>query len=144
MTDLLTEDEHDYYVEMLVKATRIFEDALGGTVTPKSERNLLIHTVFDKIASPLHYLREEPQPEKGVKAPSKGVTVVTQFKKATKPNPQGMTEYTYADNVKSDLMQVLQYLRVQGNELKSYGGRVYALSFFNGRDYLWRKKEAEK
>ena len=142
MTDKLTDDERAYYRDMLREAISIAN--LGSGVDFNYSA-----WVFEKIASPLHYLRSnaiyehKEKPVDRVEEQNTGASR-TRFRRSKAPDAEGFTEFATEKYVKKDLMAVLHHLRSGASALKSHKGYVYKLSNYMQTDFLWRKKEAPK
>ena len=135
MTDPLTPAEKGYYADLMDVAVLIADHL--RTENPEWKLQFALK-VFDKIATPLHYLREAgvPAMEDVTPEPSRAVHggEATTFQRA-----KDGREYAREDYVKADLLPVLQYLRVHPQDAKVHEGRAYTLSTYNAQDYLWRK-----
>ena len=163
----LTPDEHAYYLQRLAEAEQIVEKYLDECIDGNSFG--LVMAVFEKIASPLHFLRQEqpqpigsdgretmnppkPEPERHIHDPAKKPSRIfgegTQWKQKTSPwgQPQEWSRQDYlADPLHQDILADLIRQKEGQPDAKvevEHEGFVYwANPSKDGRWYLNRRRQ---
>ena len=162
----LTDDEHGYYESCLRDAQSIVKSLLefGPEASLSSADDLFVTAVFEKIASPLHFLRQEQRPrgpdmidsttgkdiyfDKTPKKPSRIFGEGTQWKQKTSPwgQPQEWSRQDYlVDQAHKDILQdLIKQLEGQPDAKveEPYNGYIYwANPSKDGRWYLNRRRQ---